>query len=98
MKSIVLSDFAVRLFHARTLILYRATCFQGLDTLSIEALFEQMEDDFTLAVASLTSFAQHPEFVTAEIAKASSEIMKILLATEAILSDHRKDKLARVGL
>jgi heme A synthase len=69
-KAKAIANFSTRLFHARTIILHRIGCFRGIDQGAIESLFEQMEDDFTLAIANLPTFDDHPEFATAEIARA----------------------------
>jgi hypothetical protein len=90
LKAVVLSDSSIRLFHARTLILYRVSCFPPVELNAMETLFEEMEDNFAVAVDNLTSFDTHPQFVTVEIAKVSAKIMEILLARESALSGQKR--------
>lgn len=81
----LLSDFARELFHARTLLILRAKLFSHCDLDRLNSIFEELEDNFALAVANLAIDDEHPEILTTNVAEASSKLLDYLLEREVML-------------
>lgn len=85
----LVADFSRELFHTHNLIELRVKLFPHCDLSRLTALYEEMEDNFTLAVSRLPIDDRHPELLTLHVADASSKVLNYLL--------EREDHLERGG-